>query len=862
MTFPAGGLSLAQITASPRFRRWFTFGVGGALNTAITYVIYLALSHFIDYQLAFAVGYVAGIAFSYFFNARMVFGATASVKSAATYPLVYIVQYVASAAGLAFLVGALHVPKAIAPICVTVVMIPLTYLMSKAVLGMGQHRNDTSALESAGERRDAWFLRLVLLPLLVVAAIWLPFGFAMSGLIEEWGFLGSFNLHGTYFVASVSSPLPAHALRPLTILPQAVAYATGPDSFFSWHVLLMAALLVKGLALGLMTLRATRRMTLAAFVSALILLYPADTMQLSFRSIHIDWGIALELVASSLFVEAMLARRRLTSWALACAAAVVLLSSICMYEAALPLVVFPFLIVAVRAPLRAVLADLRRQWHVSALWVFAIVIYLAYAMVTSPHIASYQQSVLNGHHLIPTLIEALPKLFTVGLLRAMLGGWHDAVAMVFAEFSHPAYLLIATACIIGALWLVAPPARDRAAQGTRVDRPVRLILAGMALACAGFAPFLISGSHLAITQRTYLFASPGAALAWAGLLLVMNADHTRWRRWLAASVACLMLCFGLGSQLVQMHHYDDISATQRHLLKSMAEALGPRPVTRQILILDGTDQLGQTWMFLPGVTDTALSYLYGRYLSPATVEICRMPEGAWEAVDSVGRPGTCVRDADGWALTAAPSLDPAAGTPVAGRHLADADTTVIVIDALGNARPLQAPQDASLDSSIIDRRIGQLDARNPWTLHMFRDQVTGPVVKADFGRWWSLEKVIRGTGWRDPEWDVGYFHHHSRVWKVSERATLAFDIDPTPGPYRLRAKFGVFAGDNVRPHVAISVNNVPIDITMDDQYRFEGTVPAGVLHKGRNVWAIDAPTVPSYYGLSATLDRYEFKPAR
>jgi putative flippase GtrA len=834
--------------------------VGGVLNTALTYAIYLVLSHFIDYQIAFAVGYAAGISFSYFFNARMVFGAAASIKTAATYPLVYLVQYIASAAALAVLVGAFQVSKALAPICVTVVMIPLTYLMSKAVLGMDQGGGDASALQTADDWHHNRFLRLALLPLLVVAAIWLPFGFAMSGLIEEWGFLGSFIMHGTYFVASVNSPLPAHALRPLTVLPQAIAYATGPDSFLSWHLLLMASLLVKGLAMGLMTLRATRRMTLAVFVSALVLLYPADTMQLSFRSIHIDWGIALELAASSLFVEAMLARRRAVSLALAVGAAAVVLSSICMYEAALPLVVFPFVLVAVRTPLREVLADLRRQWHVSALWVIAIVIYLVYAVLTSPHIASYQQSVLNGKHLIPTLIEALPKLFSVGLLRAMLGGWYDAVAMVFVAFSNVTYLLIATSCIVAALWLVAAPARDRAATDSRIDRPVRIILAGMALACAGYAPFLISASHLAITQRTYLFASPGATLAWAGLLLALNADRARWRRWLATSLACLMLCFGLGSQLVQMHHYDEISVTQRHLLKSMTEALGPRPVTRQMLILDGTDQLGQTWMFLPGVTDTALAYLYGRYLGPA--EICRMPEGAWETVDSIGRPGTCVRDSDGWTLTPAPSVDPAAGARAPSRHFADADTTVIAIDDQGKAVPLQALQDAALDSSTIARRVGQLGAQNPWTLHMFRDQVTGPVVKADFGRWWSLEKVIRGTGWRDPEWDVGYFHHHSRVWKVSERATLAFDIDPAPGPYRLRAKFGVFAGDEVRPHVAISVNGVPIGITMDDQYSFEGIVPAGVLHKGRNVWAIDAPTVPTYYGLSATLDRYEFKPAR
>lgn len=138
MTFPSSGRTLARFTASPRLRRWFLFGVGGALNTILAYLVYLALARVINYQIAFALGYVVGISFSYFFNARVVFRAAVSLKSAAAYPLLYLIQYLASAATLGVLVGWLGVPKTIAPLCVTIAMIPLTYVMSKLVLRIGQ----------------------------------------------------------------------------------------------------------------------------------------------------------------------------------------------------------------------------------------------------------------------------------------------------------------------------------------------------------------------------------------------------------------------------------------------------------------------------------------------------------------------------------------------------------------------------------------------------------------------------------------------------------------------------------------------------------------------------------------------------
>jgi putative flippase GtrA len=123
-----------------RGRRWTLFLVGGGLNTALTWGVYLLLERFVSYQAAYLVAYALGIAFSYVFNARFVFRTALSWRSAMAYPLVYIVQYVAAALLLRIFVEYLGLPKAYAPLIVTVVMIPATYVMSKLVLSWTRWR--------------------------------------------------------------------------------------------------------------------------------------------------------------------------------------------------------------------------------------------------------------------------------------------------------------------------------------------------------------------------------------------------------------------------------------------------------------------------------------------------------------------------------------------------------------------------------------------------------------------------------------------------------------------------------------------------------------------------------------------------
>ena len=109
------------------------FVIAGTANTGITYVLYLGLLQIMPYVAAYSVTYIAGIALGYVLNAYVVFKARPTAKSAAMYPLVYVLNYLFSLSLLYALVELLSVPREIAPLIVIAVSVPVMYLATKFV---------------------------------------------------------------------------------------------------------------------------------------------------------------------------------------------------------------------------------------------------------------------------------------------------------------------------------------------------------------------------------------------------------------------------------------------------------------------------------------------------------------------------------------------------------------------------------------------------------------------------------------------------------------------------------------------------------------------------------------------------------
>lgn len=115
-------------------RRWVSFLIGGGLNTLLTYGIYLLLNMYMSYQKSYVIAYVSGIIFSYLFNAHVVFNVKKSWKGLMAYPLVYLLQYILGALLLSLMVEKLGIPEELAPLLIIVLLLPVTYLLSKTIL--------------------------------------------------------------------------------------------------------------------------------------------------------------------------------------------------------------------------------------------------------------------------------------------------------------------------------------------------------------------------------------------------------------------------------------------------------------------------------------------------------------------------------------------------------------------------------------------------------------------------------------------------------------------------------------------------------------------------------------------------------
>ncbi|VWX60475.1 conserved membrane hypothetical protein [Burkholderiales bacterium 8X] len=721
-------------------------------------------------------------------------------------------------------------------------------------------------LTHSSAKRARFTSGMLLPPLVVVILLWLPFGFAMTGLIEEWDLLGLFAVHGTFFYTHLDGPLAPHALRPLMPFSFALAHTLSPDSFVGWHVLTMAALVLKGVAMSWLAWRATGSRAAGVLAGVLTLLYPADTMQLSFRSIHINVSGAVALCASVVALHAFDSARRAASIALGLAAAGLFLSAGLMYEASFTLLAMPLAVLFVRHGLPR--GWTAKQWVVAGLWLAAPLVYGAYALWISARISSYQGAVTGQGSALRYALSIWPDLFNIGAVRALAGGWLDAARMTARTFASHVYLGAAALGLI-AVCLVAlgrgradPLAAD-AAPRSSTGMLLKLLFVGLVSMLMGYLPYITSAVHMAISQRTYLWATPGAALAWVSILLLL----ARIAQPLGAAAAAVLIIIGLGAQLFQFHHYVELSERQRSLLRAIVENVDGSAPDKKVLVLDGTSQMGHTWMFHEEELRFMLSYLFGRAMGSA--EVCRLPSMEWQRRDSFGRPGRCSEDPQGWAFTSALAAGgPGTAVVEPKRPIRHAGAQLVLAPIAANGSPVLQP---GLEAHRERLRHGQdtLARRyravlsNPtrgWIAPMFKDQFPSDSFRFDFGDWWSLEVVPHGSGWREAEWTGKGLRHASRSWVTSDSASLYVPLKPAEGPYVLKGWFYTFANGAVREAMRAHVNGRALALGWTPDGHFAAIVPPGVLTAGRNELVLSAPTDPAYFGLSASIDWVSLEP--
>ncbi len=109
------------------------FLLGGGVNTAVTFGLFLLLQWVIPAGAAYTIAYIVGILLSYGINTMFVFDTRLSIRTALKFPAVYIVQYVS---GLIFLMLFTYVGlnNAVAMFFTIAVNVPVSFFMTRYVL--------------------------------------------------------------------------------------------------------------------------------------------------------------------------------------------------------------------------------------------------------------------------------------------------------------------------------------------------------------------------------------------------------------------------------------------------------------------------------------------------------------------------------------------------------------------------------------------------------------------------------------------------------------------------------------------------------------------------------------------------------
>src|SRR6266478_5856396 len=213
-------------------------------------------------------------------------------------------------------------------------------------------------------RRTDWPRRIPL-PMVGLAAfaalvltLWLPFGWKVTGLYEEWFYM-SYTDAGNPFRMLYDPPYN-ESYRRLTLAPYVLGYVLTPSSFLGFNIIAGLCLLGKGAAMYSLVRRLVPENSALAFVSgALLVVYPADRALLTLRVTNLHAGVFLLLVALNLLIVAWQRFRWTTLLAMLVAEGVALGT----YDGAIPLsFCAPVLLVWLRDGIDKRLVGLAAAW--------------------------------------------------------------------------------------------------------------------------------------------------------------------------------------------------------------------------------------------------------------------------------------------------------------------------------------------------------------------------------------------------------------------------------------------------------------------------------------------------------------------
>jgi hypothetical protein len=693
---------------------------------------------------------------------------------------------------------------------------------------MNQHLISTSNRADhknrlVNEIRESFAIWAVLPALVAIAILWYPFGFAMGAMLEDWGFYNLFNEIPTYWNSFPGNPIAdLSAARPFQLTPFVLAKLMTPDSFVGSHLLLMLACALKVIASAWIGYFAFRDKRIAFALGLLVLVYPADTQQMSLRTMNISLAEGLMLSGLAMFMRAMLATRSNRRVVLVASSVVACVLAGLIYEPFLPLYATPLLLVWSRYGARPTWGLIRRRRWIVAFWCIAPAInaaYLFYAMVIFK--TSYQNALASGG-ILHALGVNYRYLWTAGFYRVFVDSWRETVHILHHDTIRYGYIALVFV-VIGAL---ATAIRARAHNNVSNVPRIRLAVAGVCIAILAYAPFMVDEAHTNITQRTFMGAAFGAAL----FLVAVATCIFRKRRVGLIAALTVAITLGFTQNLYQFDSY-----TRDYLSKI-------RPYTSYLA--DKADWSKQYHLVFD---HSGLGgYLTGAYFTTVT-------NGPKVRTHHIG--GNFFLCEDEPASIYVPFYRCShAGTKWT---ITMGDETTTVDDKEADLIRL-SPDVTSYTSRNNDWRDFEMRSeRNP----IFRtasNNAARYVCRAD--SMWGYSYFCQGEGWSDGRVTLGNLSHEEWFGAISPAPTLYFTLMPEHGvDYELRLTISKSTSAKVREELRVAVNGQPIALQADER-GFRATVPHQFLKFGENKIAFHN-ALPAGQPLGLVLNEVDLVPS-
>lgn len=630
---------------------------------------------------------------------------------------------------------------------------------------------------------------------LCVIALWYQFGFTLGGMIEEWDFLWMMNAIPHFWNSFPGNPMSDQfAARPLQVLPFAMARAIDGHSFIGFHFVLMIACflrIVAGASIGFFLFRSR---TYAIALGLLFLVFPADTQQMTFRTLNISVSIGLMTLGIALALRGMVApskTRRTISIVLSGVTSVV---AVLIYEPVITLYALPILLIFGRYGIRKTLLAGRRRKSIIGLWAIAPIInaaYLAYSLVVLK--SGYQMSV-SQHGMLRSIIENRRYLWKSAAYRSFYEAWTSTLDILFHQTARYGFLAIVAVGVVLVLVAVSGRARNDAT----VSRFTRYVVVGLLALIAGYSPFMVSEGHMNVTQRTFMAAAPGASI----VVMAAIAFACRKKDVAGALVAAIFVFIGLVAQLYQFDTYTRLYVTvTRPYMSMMADMMDTK---KPIHLVHDTTGIG--------------GYFNGMYISKiragASDRLGVITGATALCLDSPASPlmtrASCKLENDVWTVDSIDGVSKYAAKDVQVMEIGE------------NFDPDYRSTHGSWNDSVsftTAQSIFKPDTadQTSYTCHADSD--------------WGYTRFCRGERWSNgmhrTDDDKNYF------LAIAPNPTLQFDLKPAGKTYQLSIQtLGVdpYAAKNLN----ISINDTPLKWSIQRDFFIEANVPSGMLKDGLN----------------------------